>query len=73
MVLYARSVVFIELTINNPTTALLRDDASNVWNLQVTQRTYAKLMEETVLSGTGDYWGSVSVLGILTQGYIQPS
>ncbi|CAE8727790.1 unnamed protein product [Polarella glacialis] len=38
MVVYARTVYFVELTVNNPTSALKRDDPNNYWNMSVTHR-----------------------------------
>eukprot|EP00930_Biecheleria_cincta_P035419 TRINITY_DN24361_c0_g2_i1.p1 TRINITY_DN24361_c0_g2~~TRINITY_DN24361_c0_g2_i1.p1 ORF type:complete len:3364 (+),score=509.29 TRINITY_DN24361_c0_g2_i1:80-10171(+) len=40
MIIYARTVYFVELTVNNPSSAMKRDDPLNYWNISVTHNDY---------------------------------
>ncbi|CAJ1337836.1 unnamed protein product, partial [Effrenium voratum] len=52
MIVYARTIYFVELVVNNPTTALKRDDPNNAWSLGVVNNGFnpAQTIASTPLS-----------------------
>ncbi|CAK8999417.1 unnamed protein product, partial [Durusdinium trenchii] len=52
MIIYARTIYYVELEVNNPTTALKKDDVLNTWSLTVVHNGYTP--SQIMGSGSGE-------------------
>jgi hypothetical protein len=86
--IYAGQVIFVKVTVSNPSTSLQKTADTNTWKVRLKgmgiletgqpydmgEETFISLAEETALNNKGKYWaGNVAVLSELLDDNLQPS